>query len=422
MFMKAIGRIIIPVLAAAIALAQSPLGTITGTVTDAQDARVPNAEVTALHVDTGISYKAISTPDGIYAIPNLPVGTYEVSASATGFKSFKRTGVIVEVAQRLRLDVKLQLGALAETITVTGQVPRVQTEQSALGTVVERQRIENLPLDGRHVFNLVKLATGVRPVNRGTDGFAEITNQDFSQIQFNGGPIYGNQFFVDGGMNTVPVHNEISVVPMADAVEEFKVETNDFKAEFGQTSGGVVNVVTKSGTNQFHGSLYEFLRNDALDARNAFATQKDPLTGRIKPVLRYNQFGGTVGGPVWLPKIYNGRNRTFFFFGYEQWRFRNASLRKATVPTLAQRDGDFSSTFDSKGNLILLFDPATTRPNPNGSGFVRDLLAGNMVLKTSMDPLALRILEFMPKPNVAPEDPLTNSTSCRSQQLRWTKV
>jgi len=152
------------------------------------------------------------------------------------------------------------------------------------------------------------------------------------------------------------------------------METNALKAEFGQTSGRVVNVATKAGTNQFHGSLYEFFRNDVLDARYAFSTQRDPLTGRIKPVLRYNQFGGTAGGPVILPKIYNGKNRTFFFGGYEQWRQKTSSLTRASVPTPAQRNGDFSTTLDSRGALIPLFDPATTRANSAGSGFVRDVL------------------------------------------------
>ncbi|MEK7404191.1 MAG: TonB-dependent receptor [Acidobacteriota bacterium] len=406
---KSCVTILLVLVASGFALAQSPLGTITGTVTDAQEARVPGAEATALHVETGIPFKTTSSADGTYVLPNLPVGRYEVSVSASGFKTFRRTGVVLEVAQRLRLDVKLELGAVAETVTVSGEVSRVQTEQSTLGTVVERQRVEELPLNGRHVFNLVKLVAGVRPINRGDDGFGEITNQGFSQITFNGGPIYGNQFFIDGGMNTVPVHNEISVVPMTDAVEEFKVETNALKAEFGQTSGGVVNLVTKAGTNALHGSLYEFFRNDVLDARHAYATQRDPLTGRIKPVLRYHQYGGTAGGPVWLPKIYSGKNRTFFFAGYEQWRHRTSSLQKRTVPTPAQRDGDFSTTFDGRGALIPLFDPATTRPNPAGSGFVRDPLPGNLVPKNRTDPLSLKILEFMPKPNVEPEDRLTNA-------------
>jgi hypothetical protein len=334
-----------------------------------------------------------------------------VTATAAGFKTFKRTDIQLEVSQRLRLDIAFEVGQLTETITVEGEVTRVRTEESSLGTVVERRRIEQLPMNGRHVFNLVKLVTGVQPQDRSADGFGEITNQGFSQIQFNGGPVYGTQMYLDGGANTVPVHNEISVVPMVDAVEEFKVETNGLKAEYGQTSGGVVNVVTKSGTNSLHGSLYEFLRNDAMDARNAFATQVASNTGRIKPVLRYNQYGGTVGGPVWIPKVYDGKNRTFFFGGYEQWRFRNSEIRRATVPTALERAGDFSNTRDANGVLYPVYDTATTRANPSGAGFVRDLLPGNIVPKSRQDPLSVKVLEFMPLPNSTPLNVYTQTNN-----------
>ncbi len=391
--------------------AQSPQGTITGTISDAQGARVPGAEIVATQVATNLTFKGRSSEDGTYVVPNLPVGVFEVSVSASGFKVFRRTDIRLEVSQRLRLDITLEIGQISETVTVQGEVTRVRTEESSLGTVVERQRIEQLPLNGRHVFNLVKLVTGVQPVDRTADGFGEITNQGFSQIQFNGGPIYGNQIYLDGGANTVPVHNEIGVVPMVDAVEEFKVETNALKAEFGQTSGGVVNVVTKAGTNSFHGSLYEFARNDAMDARNAFATQVDSSTGRIKPVLRYNQYGGTVGGPVLIPKLYNGKNRTFFFGGYEQWRYRNSEIRWASVPTPDQRAGDFSNTRDARGTLIPIYDPDTTRVNPSGAGYVRDPMVGNIVPKSRMDPLSLRVLEYMPIPNATPINQYTNQNN-----------
>lgn len=390
-----------------LSLCQSQLATITGTVADGQGAAIPGVEVAALHVDTNVVYKARSSGEGVYAIPSLPVGRFELSATASGFKSFRRTGIVLEVSQRLRLDLTLEIGALSESVTVVGEVPRVQTEDSSLGTVIEQQRIENLPLNGRHVFNLVKLVGGVQPRFNGTDGFGEVSNQNFSQFRFNGGPVYGAKVLMDGGVNNAAIHGEIAVVPMADAVEEFRVETNSLKAEFGQTSGGVINVVTKSGTNELHGTLYEFFRNDALDARNAFAVQPDSL-GRLKPILRYNQFGGTAGGPVMIPRIYDGRNRTFFFGGYEQWRLRSATLRRGTVATPLERSGDFSNTRDASGRLIPIYDPATTVPNPNGSGFVRQLFPGNVVPRDRMDPLSLRVLAFHPLPNATPDNASTN--------------
>lgn len=398
--------------------AQSPHGTLTGTVTDTQGALVSGASVTALHTATNQKYATTSSSEGIFALPALPIGAYEVTVSAHGFSTYKQSNVTLEVAQRLRLDVKLQVGEVTTTVEVTSGVSRVQTEDSSLGAVVERERIQNLPLNGRHVFNLVKLIPGVQPRNRAADGFAEVDNQSFSQISFNGGSVYSNQIFLDGGTNTVPVHNEISVAPMVDSVEEFRVQTNSLAAEFGQTSGGVINVVTRGGTNQYHGSLYEFFRNDALDARNAFLTQRDPITGRIKPILRYNQYGGTFGGPLPLPRFgeggpvfRSGRDRTFFFVGYERWNFRTANINRATVPTERERNGDFSDTRDGNGNLIRIYDPATTRANPAGSGFVRDLFPGAIVPRNRMDPLSLRLLQYLPLPNVAPNNQFTNANN-----------
>lgn len=394
--------------------AQSPLATITGTITDAQGARVAGVVVVATHVATNRDYRMMSAEDGTYSIPNLPVGDYSVTASHPGFKSFRRSNLTLEVSQRLRLDIVLEVGAVSESITVTGEPPRVQTEESALGSTVERKRIEQLPMNGRNVFALARLIAGVQPQNHNADGFADPTNQAFSQIRFNGGPVYGNQIFLDGGANVAPVHNEVSVVPVADAVEELRVETNALKAEHGQNNGGVINVVTRAGTNQFHGSLYEFFRNDALDARNAFSIQPDS-SGRLKPVLRYNQFGGTFGGPVLIPKLYNGRDRTFFFFGYEQYRYRSGEILRATVPTDAERRGDFSLTRDGQGNRIPIYDPATTRPNPAGSGFIRDLIPGNVLPASRIDPLSLRVLEFMPRPNQTPNNPFTNALNFLAQ-------
>jgi Carboxypeptidase regulatory-like domain len=389
-------------------VAQSPRGTLTGTIADAQGARMPGVEVIAKHVGTNQNFKAITSEDGTYAIPSLPVGKFEVTAALTGFSTFKRTDVVLEVGQRLRLDIMMNIGAVTETMTVSGDVSRVQTEDSSLGSIVERERIEQLPLNGRHVFNLVKLVAGVQPRLKDRDGFAEVDNQGFSQISFNGGPTYSNQFFVDGAMNTVPVHNEISVVPMVDAIEEFKVNTNALAAEYGQTSGGVINVATKGGTNEFHGSLYEFFRNDALDARNAFATQRDPRTGKIKPVLRYNQYGGTAGGPIRLPGLYNGKDKSFFFVGYERWNHRQSNINRATVPTAAERRGDFSNTRNAQGQVIPIYDPMTTRANPNGSGFIRDVFQGNVIPRERLDALSLRVMEYLPLPNATPDNALTN--------------
>ncbi len=389
--------------------AQTALGAITGTVTDPQKAPLVNVEIVARHLGTSITHRASSNETGTYLLTNLPIGSYELTAKSPGFKQTFRSGITVEVAQRFRLDLELQLGDVAERIDVVSEIPRIQTEDSSLGTVVEQKRIADLPLNGRHVFNLVKIVAGVVPRSNSTDGFAEVNNQTFSQMRINGGPAYGNQFFLDGVSNTAAVHNEISVVPMSDAVQEFRVETNALKAEYGQTAGGVINAVTKAGGNRVQGSLYEFLRNDSLDARNAFSTQPDPRTGRTKQVLRYNQYGGTIGGPVYIPKLYDGRNRSFFFAGWEQWLWRSTGAPQiATVAPDEQRAGDFSRAFDARGQVIPIYDPATTAPNPAGSGFVRTLFPGNIVPRARFDSLSVKVLPYMPQANARPTDAITN--------------
>jgi hypothetical protein len=336
----------------------------------------------------------------VYVITSLPVGRFEVTASLSGFKSFRRTDVLLQIGDRLRVDVALQLGGVDETITVSAGGSRVQTEETSLGATVERARVENLPLNGRHVFNLVKIVPGVQPRFKDTDGFAEVDNQRFSRLSFNGGPLSSNQFFLDGGMNMIPAHYEISVVPMVDSVEEFRVISSGLPAEYGQTSGGAITVVTKSGTNRFSGSGWGFFRDDSLDARNAFAT--------TKPKLDYKQYGLTLGGPIW-------RNKTFFFAGFDRWDFTTANINLARVATAAERRGDFSNTRDGLGNLIVIYDPATTRPNPAGAGFVRDPFPGNIIPANRMDPLAVRLLQYMPLPNVAGAD-AANLTNYRAQE------
>lgn len=394
--------------------AQTPLGTVTGTITDPTGLGVPSVRVVVTNVGTQLPFNGTSSADGTYVIPNVPIGDYTLTATATGFKTFQQSGLRVEIAQRLRVDIRLEVGTLTESVSVTAEIPRVQTEDSALGTSVERKRIEELPMNGRNVFSLTRLVAGVQPKNYGEQGFADAGNQGFSMIRFNGGPVYGNQILLDGGANTAPVHSEVSVVPMADAVEEFRVETNALKAEHGQNNGGVINVVTKAGTNEFHGSLYEFFRNDALDARNAFSIQPDS-SGRLKPILRYNQFGGTLGGPISIPKVYDGKNKTFFFFGYEQYRYRNAAIRRGTVPTAMERTGDFSNTTDGTGRLIPVYDPMSTTANPNGSGWVRTAFPGNRLPSNRIDPLSLRVLEYMPLPNQTANVPLNNTNNFLSQ-------
>jgi hypothetical protein len=395
--------------------AQSPDGTITGTVADNTGAVIASASITAKNVDTGLSYRTSSASDGTYVVPSLSPGNYEVSIEAKGFEKYVQPGLRLDVGQRLRVDAALKVGNSSEVVTVSAGTPVLETEQSSLGNVVDAARIQDLPMDGRQPFTLMLFVPGVRPTSTSADGFADSSNQGFSRLQINGGSTLGNQFFLDGAMDTVPAINEVAVVPMADAIAQFKVETNSLEAEFGQTSGGVVNLATKTGTNDFHATAYEFVRNDALNAR-AFFSVPDPTTGRTRPVLKYNQYGGTMGGPLLIPRIYDGHNKTFWFFGYEQWHYRGAAIQLASVPTAAQRNGDFSSTYDSTGKLIPIYDPATTKPNPSGNGYVRTPFPGNIIPPSRFDSLAMAVLKYMPLPNTTPQNLTTNTNNFISEE------
>ncbi|MEX2262350.1 MAG: TonB-dependent receptor [Bryobacteraceae bacterium] len=382
--------------------AMSQTAQITGRVTDSSDAVVPEVQITVTNVETGVTRKTVTNREGYYTAPLLPPGRYQMSAQHQGFKPVSRDGITLAVDQVARINVVLEVGAVAESVEVTG-VSLVDSASGTVGKVIENRRIAELPLNGRNALALMMLAPAVKPsTGPTTSGFIS-RGTHLSNVSINGGPIGLNSFLLDGGANVQGYNADLNVNPTVDAIEEFKVQTNTVSAEYGFTAGGVVNVVTKSGTNTFHGSLYEFFRNDALDARNAFALNK--------AAFRYNQFGGAVGGPVVIPRVYQGRNRTFFFFNIEEWRYRRNAQPIFRVPTEAERNGDFSQLRDATGNQIPLFDPASTRPNPAGAGFVRDRTPNNIIPASRIDPVSRNMLQFFPLPNRAPSDPFTNSNN-----------
>jgi hypothetical protein len=397
-------------------VAQTATATVTGTVTDPTGAPIPNAQITVQATTTRLTYRATTSDDGGYTVPLVPVGSYDVTVSAPGFGTSKQSGINLDVGQSFRANATLKVGSAEEHITVSSTIAPLQRDESSIGNVIEGRAIQELPLNGRQPFTLVLLVPGVQTTSRGSNGFADASNQAFSRLRINGGSTTGNQFLLDGAMDTIPTINEVSVVPMVDSIAEFRVITNTPPAEFGLSSGGYVNLATKTGTNALHLTAYEFLRNDLLNAVNRFAT-RDPITGRLKPILRYNQFGGTIGGPVLFPRLYNGRERTFFFFGYEQWHQRSASLQRSTVPTALQRNGDFSQTYASASasSPITIYDPTTTVPNPGGNGFVRTQFPGNKFDNSRFDATAVEVLKYMPLPNIAPTDPKTNTQNFYSE-------
>ncbi|MBI3278534.1 MAG: carboxypeptidase regulatory-like domain-containing protein [Acidobacteria bacterium] len=287
------------VLAAVPAQAQQGRGTISGVVTDPTGAAVPEAAITIVNTATNAAFPTVTNETGFYSVPALPVGVYTVAVEKQGFKKEVRSGLTLQVDQHANINFQLQVGATAESIEVRGEAAFVDTSSATIGKVVENRRITDLPLNGRNVLALVLLTPGVKsqggPLN---SGFADRGIQ-LSAVSINGGPSALNSMLVDGGNNNNAFLADLNVNPTVDAVEEFKVQSNVMSAEFGFTAGGVVNMVTKSGTNGFHGTIYEFFRNDAMDARGAFAASKEPF--------RYNQYGDRSAVPCTFRRSTTGR-------------------------------------------------------------------------------------------------------------------
>lgn len=367
--------------AAVTGLAQVDTGTVVGTIKDASGAVVPNATATATNLDTGVKTAIKSASDGNYVITPVKIGRYSVSAEAAGFRTEVRQNIVLDVQQTIRLDFSLRVGSVTETANVTGEAPLLDTQDASLGDVVASQQIEQLPLNGRRYTDLATLTAGVTKITEGpVDGSSSPSNGNAGgSFSVNGTRGDQNNFILDGIDNNSNDNGDISIVSSVDAVAEFKVQTSNYSAEFGRSGGGAVNATTKSGTNQFHGSAWEFLRNEALDA-----AQYGFGTAQPKAPHKQNQFGATLGGPIVKEKV-------FFFGDYEGTRIHSATTDITTVPTQKETIGDFSDLLnplvqtgvDGLGRPIYqgeIYDPATTRTAPDGStvrdGFGFDVATG----------------------------------------------
>jgi hypothetical protein len=366
--------------------AQSITATLTGTVTDSSGAVVPNAEVIITNTETGVGTTVTTDNKGSYTAPLLPRGQYTIEVSASGFRKSVREGITLQVAQTARVDVELAVGPVADAVVVTADAMQIQTENATLAKVVDNRTITNLPLNTRNVYSLVFLTPGVT----GTVG------NSYGEMRYsvNGGRQRTMDTLIDGVTAAHPTVNGfagISVFPSVDAIEEFKLMGADFPAEFGRSLGSVLNIVYKSGTNNFHGTAYEFLRNSKLDSNNFF----ENMRGRPLGSFKRSQFGGVFNGPI-------VKNRTFFLVSYEGLRERSASNNVFSVPTELERRGDFSQTRTAAGQLITIYDPVSTRANPSGSGFIRTAFTGNVIPADRLDPVALNVIKYYPLPNTAP--------------------
>jgi len=353
--------------------AQSDQATVTGVVTDTGQAIMPGVAIKLRNTGTNITRDLATNAEGIFTITNLGPGEYELTAEFAGFRTHRQTGIVLEVGQTLRVDLQLQLGSMAETVSVTAEVAPLNTENGAIkGDLIVAAEIKDIPLNGRDFTELAFLVPGVVPNAQGGAG-------SFASI--NGARGDNTNFYVDGFNDRNIRGAAAQLRPNIDALEQFKMEVSGFSAEYGKMAGGILNMVLKSGTNQLHGSLFEYNRNGALDAKAYF----DP----VKLSFHQNQFGGMANGPVKLGRLYNGRDRTFFMFSWESFRLEWGESNVGRVPSAAERAGDFASTVNNAGARITIRDPlASNTP-----------FANNRIPSSRFHSTALKLLQYYPLPN-----------------------
>lgn len=388
------------------AFGQTDRGSISGTVTDTSGAVIPGAKVVVTNTATNTAFTTNTTESGDYTAPSLSVGSYSVRVDKEGFKPSQVSNVTVNASASSRADVTLEVGSSQQVIEVQAQTAALQTEDAKAATTITNKLVDELPMvvGGalRSPFTLATLTPEAK--NFGDNNFALGGGQSAS---------YGTN--LDGvSANTTRALTASWVAvntPSVEAITEFTVETNGFKAEYGHAGGGMMSFASKSGTNELHGNVYEFLRNDALDSNRFFSN----ALNQKKAVYKQHDFGATAGGPVWIPKIYNGKNKTFFFFSYEGFRNRNgATAQSATVPTSEMYNGDFSKWVNAAGTLIPVYDPATTRADASSrTGFSRDIFPGNQIPKSRFDPVSVKTLAAFQSQGLTltPNLPLTPGTS-----------
>lgn len=379
--------------------AQEFRATILGTVTDQQSAIIPGAAVEVKNLDTNATVTTVTNDSGNYVVPFLPTGRYTISVSLAGFKRAVRENIELRVGDRIQLDFQMEVGGVAEQVTVTAEAPLLETASASKGSVIDSAKVQDLPLLGRNPFMLAAVASGVQY----SPTLASRSNRPFDNggmdsFSINGGRTTTNEFLLDGVPDTNTESgspSNLSFVPSPDATEEFKVQTNTYDAQYGRSGGGIINVSLKSGTNRLRGALYHYFRNDILNA-NAFESN---LIGAKKSAFRWNQPGVQFDGPVYLPKIYDGRNRTFFMYSWEEIRSSIPYPLTYTVPSALQLTGDFSQTVQANGSPITIYDPLTT--TQSGSTYTRTAFSGNKIPTSRLDPVALKLVQYVAKPNTA---------------------
>jgi hypothetical protein len=350
--------------------AQSSTGTLTGIITDPSQANLPSVSIDLVSESTGVTEHTVTNQQGEYSFPLLQPGSYKLTAQVNGFRTYTRSGIVMESARTIRVDIAMEIGAVKDAIEVHASAPLLESESATVGQFIENKTVVNMPLTGRRVGELLA-----------AEGNSVFITGDVirPRVTIAGGRSDQQQWLIDG-VNSSNISFEVPQAlfnPPVEAVQEIRVQQNAYSAEYGNTSSGVVAMTTRSGSNQWHGSAYEFFRNDKLDARNFFAAQKAPL--------RWNIPGFTASGPIL-------HNRTFFFVNTEWQKERVGATQTYTVPTAAQRAGDFSQTFTAAGALIPIYDPNSSP---------RIVYAGNKIPASQIDPVGAAFAALYPLPNKA---------------------
>jgi len=389
------GLLIVAILlaAASVSTAQEFRATVKGQVVDSSKASLPGATVTIRNQDTNEVATATTNTEGNYTIPFLRPGTYTLTVEMSGFQKYSRSDMRLEVSQIAVINAQLGVGGVTESVNVSAESPLLETSKADRGTVIDQARIAELPLQSRSPMALGTLIAGVT-YNAQAIYLRPFDNGALADWSMNGGQNRNNEFLLDGAPNNANQGgNNIAYVPPADAVQEFKMQTNSYDAQYGRTAGGVMNMSLKSGTNSFHGTAYEYYRRKWLDA-NSFL-----LNARGTPKVEHylDQYGFEIDGPVVLPGLYNGHNKTFFMFNGEKYREGTPAAQFSTTPTPAMKNGDFSQMFDTQGRLIVIYDPATGH-DVNGV-WTRDPFPGNKIPAERINAAAKALMQYYPDPN-----------------------
>src|SRR5215831_8103191 len=366
------------------AVSQETRGSVSGIVSDSSGAVVPHANLQLTNTETGVVLTTISNEAGLYRFLFLNPGQYKLVASISGFKTFERGNIQLNVSEAGTVPVTLEVGSQSDRITVSAEAPLIEAEKADHGMVIDNKKVVDIPINTRNPIMLAAMSNGITATSGATLDQKPFSNSADGSWSINGGVGSTVEFLLDGAPNNT-IYNGVTTVanvPSVDAVQEFKVMTSTYDAQYGHTGGGAINISLKSGTNTLHGSGYEYLKRAALNA----AAFSDNAHGNPTPASGLDQYGFTIGGPVHLPKVYKGEDKTFFFFAWEKYHEDQEypSEKVASVPTAAQRQGDFSDTRDNAGRLITIYDPLSGRFE--GTKWVRTAFAGNRIPSDRINP------------------------------------